>query len=113
MKKFAIILILVITATALSHAQVGIGTTTPNPSAMLDVTSTTSGLLIPRMSTIQRVAIASPAEGLIVYDIARSEGLAYALLILSSQTLLVLFVGAISVVLLMIRPSNKSQDEQA
>ena len=51
------------------NAQVGIGTTTPNASSMLDITSTTSGLLTPRMTTVQRIAIASPADGLIVYDI--------------------------------------------
>jgi len=53
---------------ALSHAQVGIGTTTPNASSALDITSTTSGLLIPRMTTAQRVAIATPAKGLQVFD---------------------------------------------
>ena len=37
-------------------------------SALLDITSTTKGLLIPRMTTVQRTAIASPAEGLQVYD---------------------------------------------
>jgi hypothetical protein len=52
------------------HAQnsVGIGTTTPNASAQLDVTSTTKGLLIPRMTSTQRVAIASPVPGLLVYQ---------------------------------------------
>lgn len=40
----------------------------PVASAMLDITSTTSGLLIPRMTSVQRVAIASPATGLKVYD---------------------------------------------
>jgi hypothetical protein len=51
-------------------AQVGINTdnSTPDPSAMLDVTSTSKGLLIPRLTTAQRTAIASPAEGLLVYD---------------------------------------------
>lgn len=47
---------------------VGIGTVTPHASAMLDVTSTTSGLLAPRMTTAQRTAIASPANGLLVFD---------------------------------------------
>ena len=46
----------------------GIGTTTPNDSAVLDVTSTTKGFLPPRMTTAQKNAIASPAEGLMVYD---------------------------------------------
>jgi hypothetical protein len=40
----------------------------PAASAMLDVASTTSGILIPRMSTAQRTAIAAPATGLRVYD---------------------------------------------
>lgn len=37
-------------------------------SAMLDISSTTSGLLVPRMTTAQRTAIAAPATGLLVYD---------------------------------------------
>ena len=47
---------------------VGIGTTTPNASALLDVTSTTNGFLPPRMTTAQVTAVATPADGLIVYD---------------------------------------------
>lgn len=46
---------------------VGIGTTTPNNSAILDLNSTTKGLLIPRMTTAQRTAIGGVA-GLVVYD---------------------------------------------
>ena len=49
-------------------AQVGIGTTTPHPSSVLDVSSTTQGMLTPRLTTAQRIAIASPADGLMVYD---------------------------------------------
>lgn len=40
----------------------------PAASAMLDVSSTNSGLLIPRMTSAQRTAIATPATGLYVYD---------------------------------------------
>lgn len=40
----------------------------PDGSAMLDITSTTGGLLIPRMNAAQRAAIASPANGLLVYQ---------------------------------------------
>jgi hypothetical protein len=40
----------------------------PAASAMLDVSSTTTGILIPRMTTVQRTAIAAPATGLKVYD---------------------------------------------
>jgi len=47
---------------------VGINNSSPAPSAILDVTSTTKGFLPPRVTTIQKNAIASPAEGLMVYD---------------------------------------------
>ena len=50
------------------YAQVGIGTATPAASAKLDITSTTQGLLPPRMTTAQRDAISSPAEGLVIYN---------------------------------------------
>jgi hypothetical protein len=52
-----------------SFAQVGINTdnSAPNASAILDVKSTTLGFLPPRMTSSQRDAIASPAEGLTVY----------------------------------------------
>ena len=37
-------------------------------SAMLDVSSTTQGVLVPRLTTTQRTGIASPAQGLLVFD---------------------------------------------
>ena len=49
------------------NAQTGIGTSNPNAAAKLDVSSTTSGFLPPRMSAGQRNAIASPPAGLIVW----------------------------------------------
>lgn len=47
---------------------VGIGTTTPNPNAILEMQSTNQGVLVPRMTTAQRLAIAGPTEGLLVFD---------------------------------------------
>lgn len=47
----------------------GIGTANPNISALVEMVSTTSGLLIPQMTTAQRIAIAAPSNGLLVYDI--------------------------------------------
>jgi len=46
---------------------VGIGTNTPNPSAQLDVNSTSRGFLPPRMTFAQRNAIVNPEKGLIVF----------------------------------------------
>ncbi|WP_299114040.1 hypothetical protein [uncultured Winogradskyella sp.] len=50
------------------EAQQAIGTNNPDPSSALDISSTTAGILIPRMTTAQRTAIVAPAEGLEVYD---------------------------------------------
>lgn len=50
-----------------TYAQVGIGTTSPDNSAALDITSTTKGLLPPRVTNVQMNAITTPAEGLMVY----------------------------------------------
>lgn len=55
-------------------AQVGIGTTTPNASAALDITSTNSGILIPRMTQAQKNAITSPATGLLIYQTDATAG---------------------------------------
>ncbi len=48
---------------------VGIGTTAPNANSILELQSTTQGVLVPRMTSVQRLAIAVPTEGLMVYDI--------------------------------------------
>lgn len=46
---------------------VGIGTSSPAASAKLDISSTTQGVLFPRLTTTQINAISSPATGLTVY----------------------------------------------
>ncbi len=55
----------------LTHAQVGVGTTSPDNNAVLDVNSSSKGILIPRMTTIQRETLTTnnPAQGMMVYDI--------------------------------------------
>lgn len=50
------------------HAQIGIGTIDPDASAALEISSTTQGVLTPRLTTAQRLAISEPANGLLVYD---------------------------------------------
>ena len=57
----------VVLLTASTYAQVGFGTTSPDASSALDITSTTKGLLIPRMTNAQRQAISNPAAGLQVF----------------------------------------------
>src|SRR5215471_557256 len=45
----------------------------PNASAMLDIKSNSKGILIPRTSSSSRVAIVSPAKGLMIYDTTTSS----------------------------------------
>ncbi|WP_242118764.1 hypothetical protein [Aestuariivivens sediminicola] len=63
--QFVLIAILL---NSLVYAQVGIGTNSPDASSILDLSSTTQGMLTPRMTEVQRLAIANPASGLVVYD---------------------------------------------
>ncbi len=56
-------------------ATMGIGTTTMDTTAILDIVSTSKGVLFPRMTETQRTAISSPATGLIVYQTDATEGL--------------------------------------
>lgn len=63
----------------LNAQSVGINSTgvAPNPSAMLDVSSTNSGMLIPRMTQTQRDAIDNPATGLMIYQTDYTRGFYY------------------------------------
>lgn len=68
MKKTIFTVMLAFICLSNLNAQVGIGTTNPAPSSVLDLTATNKGFLPPRMTTAQRDAIASPAEGLTIYN---------------------------------------------
>ena len=55
----------------------GLGIGTPDASAIIDITSTTKGILPPRMTTVQMNAIASPATGLMIYDTTTNQWMGY------------------------------------
>lgn len=73
MKKliYTLILTLQIICSPL-YCQIGIYTDVPNASAALDInspsTSSNKGLLIPQLTTAQKISIISPAHSLLVYD---------------------------------------------
>lgn len=77
-KSAAIIaLILGITTANAQKDNVGIGTSKPDHSALLDLSSQSKGLLIPRMSLEQRGSILSPANGLMIYQTDFLSGFYY------------------------------------
>jgi len=59
------------------QAQVGIGTSSPDSTSILDLTSTTKGLLVPRMTATQKGAVSSPATGLLIYQTDGTKGFYY------------------------------------
>ena len=70
-KKLTVTLIFFISFSM--YSQVGIGTETPHSSSLLELSSTSKGLLVPRMTETQKNQISSPAQGLLIY----SQGFQY------------------------------------
>jgi hypothetical protein len=71
---------------------VGINNPAPHTSALLDLTSTGKGLLMPRMTTVQRDAIATPAASLLIYNTTNTrfeffDGLAWVPLVSTGWSL--------------------------
>lgn len=67
-KLFTLSYFLFLISYSLFSQSVGVGTNTPNASAQLDITATNKGILVPRVTNAQMLAIASPANGLLVYN---------------------------------------------
>ena len=72
-------LIIAITFSMAVSAQVGIGVnfSSVDPSAQLEVSSTSKGFLVPRMMSSQRTGISNPASGLLVYQTDAPIGFYY------------------------------------
>ena len=79
MKKLFFLTLLLLFSNGLLFAQIGINTdnSQPDPSAMLDVKSTTTGALIPRMTQTQIILISNPANGLVVFCTTDNKFYAY------------------------------------
>jgi hypothetical protein len=85
MKKISILLLTTVLIVLRTSAQnifpatgaAGIGTTTPDASSLLEIKSTSKGLLVSRMTKVQRDAIASPATGLLIFQTNSTPGFYY------------------------------------
>lgn len=67
-KSYFIMMLFFVFVFGFTNAQVGIGNVDPDPSSILDVTSADKGILIPRMTSVIRDGISSPAQGLLIYN---------------------------------------------
>jgi len=69
MKKIVLAAVMLFAIKSITPAQnVGIGTNAPAASALLDVTASNKGILVPRMTNAQMLAIVAPANGLLIYN---------------------------------------------
>ena len=71
LRQLLVALAMLVISVQVAQAQVKLGDNPGNidANALLELESTTKGFLLPRMSTVQRLAMPSPAEGMMVYDL--------------------------------------------
>ena len=77
MKKYVFLIVVFVFYIFSVNAQVGIGTTNPDASALLELNSTSSGVLIPRMTETEKNDIVSPVNGLLIFQTNESAGFHY------------------------------------
>jgi len=77
MKKYILNFIAIVLVSTSLLAQVGIGTTNPDNSAILQIDNTGKGILVPRMTQVQKSAIATPVLGLLIFQTDGTSGFYY------------------------------------
>lgn len=77
MKRFALLAAISLIYVQSFSQNIGVNNPTPHASALWDMAATDKGILIPRMTSIQRTAITTPATGLLVYDLSLNKFMYY------------------------------------
>ena len=77
MKKLILIGIIVALSSDIFAQTIGVAinnnNTDPHPSAILDLTSTDKGILIPRMTEVDKMAISILTDGLMIYQTSGTD----------------------------------------
>ena len=71
---FRLSILIFFSSLSFTYAQIGINTQTPDPSSAFDITSSSGGILIPRLTNSQKNNISNPATGLMIYQIDLTPG---------------------------------------
>ena len=71
---FRLSILIFFSSLSFTYAQIGINTQTPDPSSAFDITSSSGGILIPRLTNSQKNNISNPATGLMIYQIDSTPG---------------------------------------
>ncbi len=66
MKKMCFVIYVLLSTAVLQAQNIGIGTQTPDNSAIVDIASTSKGLLLPRLA--DTTSVSTPATGLVIYN---------------------------------------------
>jgi hypothetical protein len=72
MKIIKLLYVILLFLSGIVNGQNGLGTLTPDSSSILDLSSTSKGFLIPRMTTEQRDEILVPANGLVIFNTTKN-----------------------------------------
>jgi Tol biopolymer transport system component len=74
MKSYFVLVTFIILTVSSKGQNIGIGTLSPNSSAILDISDSTRGLLIPRLTLAKKNSIVSPTDGLLIYQTDNDTG---------------------------------------
>ncbi len=77
MKKLFVVFVILFQLSIVYAQNVGIGTTIPSASSLLELKASNKGVLVPRMTTAEKNAIASPAVGLLIFQTDSIPGFYY------------------------------------
>lgn len=67
-KNYLVLMMLVCAIGSFAQVKIGANPSTVDPSAILEMESSTQGMLVPRMTSVNRDAIATPANGLLIWN---------------------------------------------
>ncbi len=73
LKQFFLLGCLLLSSASIAQVKIGNNPTSVDPSAVFEIESTSKGVLVSRMTNAQRDAIATPANGLLIFNLSNNN----------------------------------------